>query len=78
MELRITPGKEQMEMEEHLYFLHQIYYFFLQPLVDFILKFLKEKNPTIKKDCILRYKIDAVKFLSFFLKKNVSNNHRKM
>ena len=28
MELWTTPGKEQMEMEEHLYFLHQIYYFF--------------------------------------------------
>ena len=44
MELWTTPGKEQMEMEEHLYFLHQIYYFFLQPLVDFILKFPKEKK----------------------------------
>ena len=57
MELRITPGKEQMEMEEHLYFLHQIYHFFLQPLVDFILKFLKEKKHNYKKKiafCVIK------------------------
>ena len=35
----------------------------------FYIKISKRKKHNYKKDCILRYKIDAVKFLSFFLKK---------